>query len=85
VSSQVGCSMACTFCHTGTQGLVRNLKPSEIVGQVMAAKTLLYDFPASTNKVISNLVFMGQGEPVRVIIGHYQLQSKADQTILLVL
>jgi 23S rRNA (adenine2503-C2)-methyltransferase len=63
VSSQVGCSMSCTFCHTGTQPLVRNLKAGEIIGQLMTAKRALFDFPTAQDKVVSNIVFMGQGEP----------------------
>lgn len=63
VSSQVGCSMSCTFCHTGTQSLVRNLTATEIVGQLMTAKKLMYDFPSRVGRVVSNIVFMGQGEP----------------------
>lgn len=55
--------MSCKFCHTGTQPLVRNLKTSEIVGQLMNAKKLLYDFPRRKERIISNIVFMGQGEP----------------------
>lgn len=63
VSSQVGCSMSCTFCHTGTQSLVRNLTATEIIGQLMTAKKAMYDFPTRQERVISNIVFMGQGEP----------------------
>jgi len=63
VSSQVGCSLSCAFCHTGTQPLVRNLSTAEILSQVLMAKKMLYDFPSSQSKVISNVVFMGQGEP----------------------
>ena len=65
VSSQVGCSLACSFCHTGTQALKRNLKPHEIVGQLHAAKNALAekaDGAAAPN--ITNVVFMGQGEPL---------------------
>jgi 23S rRNA (adenine2503-C2)-methyltransferase len=64
VSSQVGCSLSCTFCHTGTQGLSRNLKAEEIIGQLMNAKKILYDFPTREERTLSNIVFMGQGEPV---------------------
>jgi 23S rRNA (adenine2503-C2)-methyltransferase len=62
LSSQVGCGMACSFCYTGTQGLSRNLKTSEIVGQLMAVKYWLKE--AGEELKISNLVFMGQGEPL---------------------
>lgn len=55
--------MSCTFCHTGTQPLVRNLKAGEIVAQVLTAKKRMYDFPKREERVVSNVVFMGQGEP----------------------
>ncbi len=65
VSSQVGCTLTCRFCHTGTQRLVRNLSAAEIVGQVMLAKDHFGEWPASTpERVITNLVFMGMGEPL---------------------
>ena len=76
VSSQVGCTLNCTFCHTGTQGWARNLTTAEIVGQVMVARDRLGDFPggvAPTDglvpsgegvRAVSNIVFMGQGEPL---------------------
>lgn len=66
VSSQVGCSLSCTFCHTGTQSLYRNLKASEIVGQYMVAAWMEKDFPrhAHSRPNVSNIVFMGQGEPL---------------------
>ena len=76
VSSQVGCTLNCTFCHTGTQALVRNLTSAEIVAQVMVARDRLGDFPggiAPTNglvpagegvRAVSNIVFMGMGEPL---------------------
>ncbi|KAL6058105.1 Dual-specificity RNA methyltransferase RlmN [Balamuthia mandrillaris] len=65
VSSQVGCTLACTFCHTGTQPIMRNLKAGEIVTQLMTARRQLSAFPLSAmeRNVISNIVFMGQGEP----------------------
>jgi 23S rRNA (adenine2503-C2)-methyltransferase len=56
ISSQIGCTLTCKFCHTGTQLLVRNLELSEIIGQFMTAQKLL-------KKEISNIVFMGMGEP----------------------
>ena len=62
VSSQVGCSLTCTFCRSGTQKLVKNLSVSEIVGQVMLVKDKLKDW--GDQKIISNIVFMGQGEPL---------------------
>ena len=65
ISSQVGCTLTCKFCHTGTQRLVRNLTSSEIVGQVMLAMDYLNDWPASReNRILSNIVLMGMGEPL---------------------
>ncbi|GAB5468811.1 MAG: 23S rRNA (adenine(2503)-C(2))-methyltransferase RlmN [Rhodospirillales bacterium] len=65
VSSQVGCTLTCRFCHTGTQRLVRNLSAAEIVGQVLLAKDHFQEWPASRpERVITNLVFMGMGEPL---------------------
>ncbi|MEM1192478.1 MAG: 23S rRNA (adenine(2503)-C(2))-methyltransferase RlmN [Pseudomonadota bacterium] len=73
VSSQVGCTLNCTFCHTGTQRLVRNLTAAEIVGQVMMAKDDLGEWPsASETRQLSNIVFMGMGEPL------YNLSNVAD-------
>jgi 23S rRNA (adenine2503-C2)-methyltransferase len=65
VSSQVGCTLNCRFCHTGTQKLVRNLTPGEIVGQVMIARDALGDWPSTgENRRITNVVMMGMGEPL---------------------
>ena len=65
VSSQVGCTLNCRFCHTGTQKLVRNLTPAEIVGQVMVARDSLNDWPSTgENRRITNVVMMGMGEPL---------------------
>lgn len=65
VSSQVGCSLTCTFCHTGTQKLVRNLTPADIVGQVMLARDSLDDWGAAEERRrLSNIVLMGMGEPL---------------------
>ncbi|MFZ5618647.1 MAG: 23S rRNA (adenine(2503)-C(2))-methyltransferase RlmN [Pseudomonadota bacterium] len=65
VSSQVGCTLNCTFCHTGTQALVRNLAAAEIVGQVMAVKDDLAEWPSGgDDRRLSNIVFMGMGEPL---------------------
>ncbi|MEO1136220.1 MAG: 23S rRNA (adenine(2503)-C(2))-methyltransferase RlmN, partial [Pseudomonadota bacterium] len=65
VSSQVGCTLACTFCHTGTQKLVRNLTSAEIVNQVMAVKDDLEEWPSGgPDRRLSNIVFMGMGEPL---------------------
>ena len=68
LSSQIGCTLNCSFCHTGTQKLVRNLEPFEIVGQVLAVKDDLLDW-SKTNKnngkrLVSNIVIMGMGEPL---------------------
>lgn len=76
VSSQVGCTLTCTFCHTGTQRLVRNLTAQEIVQQVMVARDRIGDFPGLTPpddgllpsgegvRAVSNVVYMGMGEPL---------------------
>ena len=77
VSSQVGCTLNCTFCHTGTQKLVRNLSHREIVAQVLIARDRLGDFPGRARpdddglvpsgegvRAVSNIVFMGMGEPL---------------------
>ncbi len=63
LSSQVGCAMNCAFCYTGTQGLTRNLKTSEIVGQFMMAYQWLRENRPTEQRVL-NIVFMGQGEPL---------------------
>ena len=65
VSSQVGCTLNCRFCHTGTMRLVRNLNPSEIVGQVMLARDALGEWPSQPEgRMLSNIVMMGMGEPL---------------------
>jgi 23S rRNA (adenine2503-C2)-methyltransferase len=75
LSSQVGCTLNCSFCHTGTQRLVRNLTAGEIVGQVMIARDRLGDWPGAErvkepglptegDRLISNIVMMGMGEPL---------------------
>jgi len=65
VSSQVGCTLTCSFCHTGTQRLVRNLEPGEIVGQIMLARDHLEEWPSSKEENrITNIVMMGMGEPL---------------------
>lgn len=67
ISCQVGCNMGCTFCNTGTQPMVRNLTCAEIVGQVMLIKDLLTDYNSKNveNRQITNIVFMGMGEPLQ--------------------
>src|SRR5579885_2780856 len=86
VSSQVGCTLTCSFCHTGTQKLVRNLTVGEIVGQIMLARDRLGDWPGATphdprglpeaERKISNVVLMGMGEPL------YNFDNVRDACIL---
>src|SRR6056297_359812 len=75
ISSQVGCTLNCSFCHTGTQRLVRNLEAEEIVGQVLLARDRIGDWPEadgpddgglipSSERKITNVVLMGMGEPL---------------------
>ena len=69
ISSQVGCTLTCSFCHTGTQKLVRNLTAAEIVGQVMLARDDLNEWPVpgapkEEVRLVSNVVLMGMGEPL---------------------
>ncbi len=67
ISSQVGCTLSCTFCHTGTQRLSRNLGAAEIVGQFMAARDAYGEWPSpkgETPRLLSNIVLMGMGEPL---------------------
>ncbi len=74
VSSQVGCTLTCRFCHTGTQPWVRNLTPDEIVAQILVARDRLGDWPGAarpaegyvpdTERAVSNIVLMGMGEPL---------------------
>ncbi len=69
ISSQVGCTLTCSFCHTGTQKLVRNLTAGEIVGQVLVARDDLGEWPEmgqpkDETRLVSNVVLMGMGEPL---------------------
>ena len=65
ISSQVGCTLNCTFCHTGTQRLVRNLRVAEICGQILLAMDELGDWPAGkADRRLTNIVLMGMGEPL---------------------
>jgi 23S rRNA (adenine2503-C2)-methyltransferase len=65
ISSQVGCSLTCTFCHTGTQKMVRNLTAADIIGQLMIARDAIGEWPSpSEDRMISNIVMMGMGEPL---------------------
>ena len=89
VSSQVGCTLNCSFCHTGTMPLVRNLTADEIVGQVLIARDRLGDFPGGVApadgltpkgkgvRAVSNVVFMGMGEPL------YNLDAVRDAIAIL--
>ncbi len=77
ISSQVGCTLTCSFCHTGTQKLVRNLTAAEIIGQVMLARDDLDEWPepgapTKQNRLLSNIVLMGMGEPL------YNFESVRD-------
>ncbi|ETO03821.1 radical SAM enzyme, partial [Reticulomyxa filosa] len=74
VSSQVGCTLTCSFCHTGTQPLVKNLSAQEILAQILYAKDNLQDWPASKEgRKLTNVVMMGMGEPLL----NYENVSKA--------
>ena len=69
ISSQVGCTLTCSFCHTGTQRLVRNLTASEIIGQILVARDDLGEWPIpgapkNETRLLSNIVLMGMGEPL---------------------
>jgi 23S rRNA (adenine2503-C2)-methyltransferase len=86
VSSQVGCTLTCSFCHTGTQRLVRNLTADEIVGQVMMARDRLGDWPSGVrpndgviptgDRCVTNIVMMGMGEPL------YNLDAVRDALLI---
>ena len=79
ISSQVGCTLTCSFCHTGTQRLVRNLSVDEICGQVLLAMDELGDWPAGKpDRRLTNIVLMGMGEPLY----NYNNVAKALQTIM---
>jgi 23S rRNA (adenine2503-C2)-methyltransferase len=83
VSSQVGCTLSCSFCHTGTQRLVRNLGAEEIVAQVMVARDALAEWPSPANsagedRLLTNIVLMGMGEPLY----NYDSVAAALKTIM---
>ncbi|MFO1060963.1 MAG: 23S rRNA (adenine(2503)-C(2))-methyltransferase RlmN [Dongiaceae bacterium] len=79
VSSQVGCTLTCRFCHTGTQRLVRNLSAAEIVGQVMSARDALGEWPSPPDgRLLSNIVMMGMGEPLY----NYENVAKALRIVM---
>ncbi len=77
VSSQVGCAVGCTFCHTATQGLKRHLKPGEVVGQYIAIQDWLNKNVGPEEK-LTNIVYMGQGEPLH----NYENMKKATQIFM---
>ncbi len=76
VSSQVGCAVGCTFCHTATQGLKRHLKPGEVVGQYIAVQDWLNK--NTLEEKLTNIVYMGQGEPLH----NYENMKKATQIFM---
>jgi len=81
ISSQVGCTLSCKFCHTGTQNLVRNLGAAEIVGQFMAARDSYGEWPSpkgDTPRLLSTIVLMGMGEPLY----NYENVAKAMRIIM---
>jgi 23S rRNA (adenine2503-C2)-methyltransferase len=79
ISSQVGCTLSCSFCHTGTMPLVRNLSTNEIIGQILTAKDSLLDWNLKKqNRKITNIVFMGMGEPLY----NYDEVTKAIKILL---
>ena len=77
VSSQVGCAVGCTFCHTATQGLKRHLKTGEVVGQYMSVQQWLFDHVGADEK-LTNIVYMGQGEPLH----NYENMKRATEIFL---
>ncbi len=79
VSSQVGCTLTCSFCHTGTQKLVRNLTSAEIVGQMMVARDMYEEWPSDgRDRKLTNVVMMGMGEPLY----NFEEVSKALRIIM---
>ena len=79
VSSQVGCTLTCKFCHTGTQKWVRNLGAPEIVGQVMLARDAFGEWPAPDHdRALTNIVLMGMGEP----LFNYDSVAKAMRIVM---
>jgi 23S rRNA (adenine2503-C2)-methyltransferase len=81
ISSQVGCTLSCRFCHTGTQRLARNLSAAEIVGQFMAARDAYHEWPSpkgDTPRLLSTIVLMGMGEPLY----NYENVAKAMRIIM---
>ncbi len=79
VSAQVGCTLNCTFCHTGTQRLVRNLTAAEVVAQVMVARDALGEWPSpQDDRQLTNIVLMGMGEPLY----NYENVAEALKTVM---
>jgi 23S rRNA (adenine2503-C2)-methyltransferase len=81
ISSQVGCTLSCRFCHTGTQKLARNLSAAEIVGQFMAARDAYKEWPSpkgETPRLLSTIVLMGMGEPLY----NYENVAKAMKIVM---
>ena len=81
ISSQIGCTLSCRFCHTGTQRLVRNLGPAEIVGQFMAARDSYAEWPSpagETPRLLSTIVLMGMGEPLY----NYEAVARAMRIVM---
>jgi 23S rRNA (adenine2503-C2)-methyltransferase len=79
ISSQVGCTLSCTFCHTGTQVLVRNLTAADILNQILVAKDNLQDWgPVTEGRKLTNVVLMGMGEPLY----NYENVKKAMQILM---
>src|SRR6516225_486054 len=79
VSSQIGCTLTCRFCHTGTQRLVRNLSAAEILGQVMLARDVLGEWPSPQDeRQVTNIVLMGMGEPLY----NYESVAKALRIVM---
>ncbi len=79
VSSQVGCTLTCTFCHTGTQRMVRNLTAEDIITQFMLARDALGDWPSSRpDRKVTNIVMMGMGEPLL----NYEEVAKALKIVM---
>ncbi len=81
ISSQVGCTLSCRFCHTGTQRLARNLSAAEIVGQFMAARDAYREWPSpkgETPRLLSTIVLMGMGEPLY----NYENVAKAMKIVM---
>ena len=79
VSSQIGCTLNCRFCHTGTQAWVRNLDADEIVAQVLVARDVLGEWPSPAGgRMLSNIVLMGMGEPLY----NYENVAKAMRIVM---